>query len=319
MPLVMLIDLKADFRRWLLLIFVLLLFLCACTAENSEVAAEGTVKNETVESIVREEESHSANLEATPPGSSEVIRPIPEGSAEGLGVTPSADQPAAQAEKIGNYTLVKGEKYPICREFLENLNYFKGKGETPMACDMRIAPQFKKFRTLNWENMPIDEEFLKNLIYDRFSNESKESQDSHWKQFHSHYFGKYKYPNVELSISKAPVHMFKDGRKSYALRQRHNKNWCNSTGPAGGDLFILADDMRLDQGSSDNPFFGSGGDLFYYDGKIRNFETWFNGNINPRDPARKIYPAVVRLYDIIEGTSPKNILFRQEICVYTYE
>ena len=79
--------------------------------------------------------------------------------------------------------------------------------------------------------------------------------------------------------------------------------------------------MRIDPDSF--PFSSSGesyGDLFYYDGKIRNFQTFFNGSVNPRDPypVRKIYPAVVCIYDIIESTH-STLLRRQEICAYTYE
>jgi len=277
---------------------------------------------------VGSEERFFGSSEEIYPGSSETVQSVlaetEEGSNAGASTTVQPDQATqAEMEGIGNYTLVKGENYPICKEFLDNLNFYKGKGETPMACDMRIAPQFEKFKTLNWEDMPIDEEFLKNLVYDRrvnFADESEESLDDRWKQFYSRYLGKYKRPDAELSISKAPVQIFRDGRKSYALQQSHNKNWCTSIGPAGGDLFILTENLRIDLDSF--PFSRSagesGGNLFYYDGKIRNFQTSFKGNINPRDPTRKIYPAVIRLYDIIEGTISTR-LTRQEICVYTYE
>ena len=313
---------KAAFWRLPVLIFILLLFsFWACTAGNPDVAIEIATSGDAIEGTVGEENSSLSNNEAIPSVSEETVE------VSSIGTVPAVQSgQTVQTEKegIGNYTLVKGENYPICREFLENLNYFKGKGETPMACDMRIAPQFEKFRTLNWEEMPIDEEFLKNLVYDRwvnFADESEESLERRWKQFYSRYLGKYKYPDAELSISKAPVQIFRDGRKNYTLQQLHNKNWCANAGPAGGGIFILSGNMRIDRDSF--PFSSSGesyGDLFYYDGKIRNFETSFSSSINPREPypVRKIYPAVVRLYDIIEGTK-STLLRRQEICAYTYE
>ena len=250
----------------------------------------------------------------------ELIAPIAKKLADSSFHDPQTVKDATvQAEKegIGNYTLVKGEDYRICKEFLENLNFFKGKGETPMACDMRIAPQFEKFRTLDWEDMPAEEEFIKNLIYDSYADMPKDAQDNRWKQFHSQRLSIYKYPDTEVSISKTPVQIFRDGRESYALRQSE-VNFC--TNPAGWQLFILADNLRIDPESF--PFSRdagySGGDLFYYDRRIRNFQTRFKAILDPYDPGAKIYPAIVRLYDIIEDTNPAK-LSRKEICVFTYE
>ena len=327
---------KADSLRLLVFIFMLLLLpLCACTAGNSDAAADAATRKEATGGSDSEGSSLESS-EAIFNGSSETAQPATEGTTEGSNAGASTFQPdqvtQAEMEGIGNYTLVKGEEYPICKEFLDNLNFYKGKGETPMACDMRIAPQFEKFKTLNWEDMPIEgnEEFLKNLVYDRFSGpfsaDSEESLDNRWKQFYSRYLGKYKYPNVEISISKAPVQIFKDRRKNYALRLHYkdlNTDDCGYDG--GNNLSILADNQRIDPDSF--PFSQgagqSGGGLFYYDGKIRNFETAFNDNISSRDPYpfRKVYPAVVRLYDIMESTHPtySTLLRRQEICVYTYE
>ena len=322
---------KADSRRLPVFVFMsLLLSFCACTAENQNSASTVATLEEAVGEASSEERFFGSS-EAISLGSSETVKSVlaetEERSNAGTITAVKSDQ-TTQSEKegIGNYTLVQGEELPICREFLENLNFYKGKGETPMACDMRIAPQFEKFITLDWEDMPIEEEFLKNLVYDRFSGsfppESKESLDNRWKSFYTTHLGRYKIPDAELSISKAPVQVFKDGRKSYALRLG-NKNWCAYVGAAGGDVFILADNQRIDTDSYPFSKGGgqSGGNLFYYNGKIRNFETSFKDNIEPWNPSHKIYPAVVRIYDITEGTSStfSIVLVRHEICIYTYE
>lgn len=227
----------------------------------------------------------------------------------------------AQGEDIKYYTIVKGWNSPICKDFLENLNYFMGKGETPMACDMRIAPQFEKFRTLNWEDMPVEEneELLKNLIYDidLNVNEPKSNKDRRWSDFYTNRLSVNKRPDTELTLSKAPVKIFKDGRQSYALRQ-NIVNWCVD---GGRQLFILAENLRIDPESfTFSGGYNSGrGDLFYYDGKIINFQTEFL-LIDPSDLHSKVKSATIRIYDIIEYdyTKPTK-LSREEICVFTYE
>ena len=296
------------FRRLLLLVFILLP-LCACAAENPEIdekeKAVGDAFNE--ETIPSQSNGAASQIPEETMERADTSSPLPV-----IKPDPKATAPA-EKESIGNYTLVKGEKYPICREFLENLNYFKGKGETPMAYDLRIDSQFKNFRTLNWEEMPIDEEFLKNLFYDRYPSQPN-TRDASWKRFYSDFLGEHKLPFKELSLYKAPVQIFRDGRKNFVLRFIRN-NVPKKAGEVTDELFILNNNLRIDPESF--PFSQgagqSGGDLFYYDGKIRNFLTMFDSY----DPVSKRRPAIVRLYDIIEYKESAG-LFRQEICVYTY-
>jgi len=51
----------------------------------------------------------------------------------------------------GQYKLVRGSQFELCREFEKNLNSFKA--EPPMVCERKINPRFTDFRKPNWKQV----------------------------------------------------------------------------------------------------------------------------------------------------------------------
>jgi hypothetical protein len=48
----------------------------------------------------------------------------------------------------GEYKLIKGKQYSLCRDYLDNL---KSLGSPSMICHRRLNPKMKKFRAVQWK------------------------------------------------------------------------------------------------------------------------------------------------------------------------
>lgn len=59
---------------------------------------------------------------------------------------------AAQPVLAVQYTLVKGEQYQLCRDYVAAVNAINK--ELPMTCEREFSPQYKEFRKIKWE--PLD-------------------------------------------------------------------------------------------------------------------------------------------------------------------
>ncbi len=81
----------------------------------------------------------------------------------------------------GEYKLVRGQQFELCREFEKNLNTFKD--EPPMVCERKINPEFKDFTMPKWKALEPKEnmDVLEKIIRYRSKNQTVEVQDKKWK------------------------------------------------------------------------------------------------------------------------------------------
>lgn len=62
---------------------------------------------------------------------------------------------AQEPASAPSYWLKQGVGYPVCRDFLDNLNAFPPE-EPPMVCEQKIHPTHSEFGRPAWEEMDID-------------------------------------------------------------------------------------------------------------------------------------------------------------------
>ena len=174
-------------------IFILLLLpLCACTAENPETASNA----DTIEKAVGDagsEESSFGSSEAISPGNSETAQSTPAGMSDksnvGTATTVQSDQTTqvsgedvVEPKKVGTYTMIKGEdailigeRDSFCTEFLKNLKEFEH--EDFMSCGMKFSSKYPEYRNLEWVMIDVkkDKGRLETFILGGFSGMPGES------------------------------------------------------------------------------------------------------------------------------------------------
>lgn len=57
----------------------------------------------------------------------------------------------------GQYELVRGKQFQLCRDLVKNFNEFKD--ERPMLCERKFSPKYKDFKKPNWKALDIEQNF----------------------------------------------------------------------------------------------------------------------------------------------------------------
>ncbi len=74
-------------------------------------------------------------------------------SNHGTPASEGAMQEEADNIASGNFQLVRGKQYALCRDFLRNLELYAD--EQPMICDRKYHPSLTKFQKPEWEEVDL--------------------------------------------------------------------------------------------------------------------------------------------------------------------
>ena len=82
----------------------------------------------------------------------------------------------------GQYKLVRGSQFELCREFEKNLNSYKG--EPPMVCERKINPQFTDFGNPKWKKVDPKEyvKVLEHLVRYTQKHRTEKQFKQAWKK-----------------------------------------------------------------------------------------------------------------------------------------
>lgn len=83
-----------------------------------------------------------------------------------LGDTSSANPATGTPKKFIAFTLLEGEGYPLCKEYVDMLN--KTKYTEIPSCSRKILPAFKNFQEIKWVEITDKEEMIK-IIKERMA------------------------------------------------------------------------------------------------------------------------------------------------------
>lgn len=175
------------------------------------------------------------------------------------------------AAQAGEYKLIEGGQYELCRDLERNLNTFKD--EPPMVCGIRINPDFEDFDVPDWEPMQAKDHvnLLKQLFWEQNIHKggyTPKAVAKEWK--------KYKFVLAE-KISLGTVHLWKaqfdidhDGKMDAVIKVADDQ--CNPVDdfywPTDPNLFVL-----VPNSNSLNPNFSSLR-LFRFDAFLRTGRTY---------------------------------------------
>lgn len=67
-------------------------------------------------------------------------------------------------KRVITFTLLEGEGYPLCKEYVEMLN--KTQYTEIPVCSRKILPDFKNFKKINWVEM-VDKDLIKKILEER--------------------------------------------------------------------------------------------------------------------------------------------------------
>ncbi len=155
----------------------------------------------------------------------------------------------------GEYKLVKGSQYQLCREYENNLNSFT-ELEHPMVCERRINPEMTDFREVKWqeidakENIHLFDQMLKSDEADK-----RMSAERYQSLLKTKYLDRAKTGTVKLYTARFDID--NDGKKELVLRaQITGDDWlaCTPTNEftiSNGEspvpnLYIMSDEKTLD-------------------------------------------------------------------------
>ena len=224
----------------------------------------------------------------------------------------------------GEYKLVKGSQYQLCRDYQKNLNSFSEE-KYPMVCERRLNPKMTDFREVKWKeidakkNIHLFVQMLKDEdSYKRLSDEMR--QKALQKQIDRVEAGKEKLYTARFDIDN-------DGKKDLVLRARIvEDDWlsCTPTNKftiSNGEypvpnLYIMSDEKNIDMKWS-KPLHSFSYTAFTYQG--RTFLSVWDGGASVGNPRYVPGKGGGQVYVYEPNSIPEiNEWVAINVCTYEY-
>jgi hypothetical protein len=198
----------------------------------------------------------------------------------------------------GEYKLVKGKEYSLCRDLLSNL---KSLGSPRMTCENKFHPKFKQFQKIPWEKVnPVDykiaikenffeanslkgyenkhtRKFLKEqYLLERDDYSPSQLKELHWGKYWQHILTLHQQGKPVVQHSRVDMGGIDDKENILLIRNDDCKEIKYILSPPDPSVIVLEDNnihldrryLRLMKAYSQN--------IFFYQGKAR-LSKWSSG------------------------------------------